>query len=132
MRILNIHDLGETGKNACYGELIKYWSENKIVYRTYDLAENDSDLILLDGMASGPFDLIVGTGFGGVLALLLGRATGVRAVLINPMYLIQRYLSAELSECKWGVHGSLGSADIAEFEVYDRLNGYLGRMAKDC
>lgn len=43
MRILNIHDLGETGKNACYGELIKYWSENKIVYRTYDLAENDSD-----------------------------------------------------------------------------------------
>lgn len=121
MRILSIHDLGETGKNACYGELIKHRPENKIVSHAYDLAENDPALILFDSMASGPYDLIVGTGFGGVLALLLGRATGVRTVLINPMHPIQRYLPTEHPGYKYGVHGSLGLADIAGFEVYDQL-----------
>ena len=53
-------------------------------------------------MASGPYDLIVGIGFGGVLTLLFGMATGVRVALINPMYPIQRYLPIELPGYKYG------------------------------
>ena len=102
MRILNFHDLGEDGTNACYKELIKYWDSKQIVSRTYDLATKDPAAILLDGMSAGPFDLIVGTGFGGVLALLAGRATGVRTVLVNPMCPIKRYLPAELPDYEYG------------------------------
>ncbi len=102
MRILNIHDLGQDGENTCYNELLKYWSERQIISFKYDLAEEDPASILLDSMASGPYDLIVGTGFGGVLALLAGRATGVRTVLVNPMYPIQQYLPTELPDYDYG------------------------------
>lgn len=102
MKILNFHDLGENGENACCSELLKYWPEEQIVSRTYDLDTEDPAAILLDSMVLGPYDLIVGTGFGGVLALLAGRATGVRTVLVNPMYPIQRYLPAELPDYKYG------------------------------
>ena len=103
MRILNIHDLGQDGENTCYNELLKYWSKKQIISDTYDLAEEDPAAILLDSMASGPYDLIVGTGFGGVLALLAGRATGARTVLVNPMYPIQQYLPTELPDYDYGV-----------------------------
>ncbi len=102
MNILNFHDLGEDGKNGCYNELLKYWSKEQIVSRTYDLATENPASVLLDSMSSGPYDLIVGTGFGGVLALLAGRATGVRTVLVNPMYPIRRYLPAELPDYEYG------------------------------
>ena len=102
MRILNFHDLGEDGNNACYKELIKYWDSKQIVSHTYDLATENPAAILLDSMVYGPYDLIVGTGFGGVLALLAGRATGVRTVLVNPMCPIQRYLPAELPNYEYG------------------------------
>lgn len=102
MRILNIHDLGEDGRNTCYNELLKYWDSKQIISRTYDLATKDPAAILLDSMANGPYDLIVGAGFGGVLALLAGRATGVRTVLVNPMYPIQRYLPVELPDYEYG------------------------------
>ena len=102
MRILNFHDLGEDGSNACYNELLRYWPKGQIISRTYDLAGRDPASILLDSMASGPYDLIVGTGFGGVLALLAGRATGVRTVLVNPMCPIQRYLPVELPDYEYG------------------------------
>lgn len=101
MKILNFHDLGENGENACYNELLKYWSSRQIVSETYDLDAEDPAAILLDSMVLGPYDLIVGTGFGGVLALLAGRATGVRTVLVNPMFPIQRYLPEVLPDYEY-------------------------------
>ena len=102
MKILNIHDLGQDGKNICYNELLKYWTARQVVSRTYNLAEENPASVLLDCMTSGPYDLIVGTGFGGVLALLAGRATGVRTILVNPMYPIQQYLPTELPDYDHG------------------------------
>lgn len=96
MRILNFHDLGEDGNNICYRELIKYWADKQVDSETHDYAAEDPNAILLKSMLSGPYDLVVGTGFGGVLALIVGRATGVRTVLVNPMYPIGRYLPTEL------------------------------------
>lgn len=100
--ILNFHDLGEGGENDCYRELLKYWPRRQVVSLTYDLEREDPAAILFDSMAHGPFELIVGTGFGGVLALLAGRATGARTVLVNPMYPIRRYLPSELPDYGYG------------------------------
>ena len=96
MRILNFHDLGEGGENTCYRELLKYWADKQIDSRTHDYAAEDPNAILLESMLPGPYDLVVGTGFGGVLALIVGRATGVRTILVNPMCPIGRYLPTEL------------------------------------
>ena len=100
--VLNFHDLGEGGENDCYRELLKYWPRRQVVSLTYDLEREDPAAILFDSMAHGPFELIVGTGFGGVLALLAGRATGARTVLVNPMYPIRRYLPSELPDYGYG------------------------------
>ena len=47
------------------------------------------------------YDLIVGHGFGGVLALYIGRATNVKTILINPAYPASRYWSYDLADYEY-------------------------------
>ena len=102
MRVLNIHDIGEDGHNQCYEELLEYFPKEQITSPTHNLAEDDPAEIMLHAMLHGPYDLIVGKGFGAILALIIGRSTATKTVLLNPMYPIRRYLPTDLPEYKHG------------------------------
>lgn len=95
MRILNFPDVGEEPESACYRELLKHFPEEQVGTVRRSLTETEPNKLLMSCIADGPFDLIVGLGFGAVFALLAGRATGSRTVLVNPLCPVQRYLPVE-------------------------------------
>lgn len=87
--ILNLCDINDEAENTYYKELLKYYSEDCIYSRGYDPNEHPGEFLIR--MMNSKFDMIVGHGFGGLLALIIGRATGTKTILINPMYPASRY-----------------------------------------
>lgn len=99
MEILNLCDINDEAKNIYYKELLKYFPEDQIVSYGYDPKVHPGELIL--SLMGIKYDLIVGHGFGGLLALVIGRATGTKTILINPMYPASRYWSAFLPDYEY-------------------------------
>ena len=91
MNILNFCDINDECENLYYNELLKYYDENDISTIKYDLKVNPAEYLL--DLMNEKYDLIVGHGFGGLLALVIGRVTGTKTILINPMYPASRYWS---------------------------------------
>ena len=91
MNILNFCDINDEAKNLYYNELLKYYDENDILTLKYDPKVNPAEYLL--DLMNEKYDLIVGHGFGGLLALVIGRVTGTKTILINPMYPASRYWS---------------------------------------
>ena len=87
--ILNLCDVNDEHENIYHKELLKYFSEDCIYSPEYDPKMHPGELLLK--LMNDKYDLIVGHGFGGLLALIMGRATGAKAILINPMYPASRY-----------------------------------------
>ena len=87
--ILNLCDINDEAENIYYKELLKYYSEDCIYSRGYDPKEHPGEFLIR--MMNSKFDMIVGHGFGGLLALIIGRVTGTKTILINPMYPASRY-----------------------------------------
>lgn len=99
MEILNLCDINDEAKNIYYKELLKYFPENQIVSYGYDPKVHPGEFIL--SLMGIKYDLIVGHGFGGLLALVIGRATGTKTILINPMYPASRYWSEFLPDYEY-------------------------------
>jgi hypothetical protein len=89
--ILNISDINDEYKNLYYEELLKCFSKDQIYSYGYDPEEHPGEFLIQQ--INNKYDLIVGHGFGGLLALIIGRATGAKTILINPMYPASRYWS---------------------------------------
>ena len=87
--ILNLCDVNDEHENIYHKELLKYFSEDCIYSPEYDPKMHPGELLLK--LMNDKYDLIVGHGFGGLLALIMGRATGAKTILINPMYPASRY-----------------------------------------
>ncbi len=106
MRILYIADLGEDIKkskadpDSLYGQLLKNCQdgETRLEIIADDLATTDPAHILAKCLLNGTPDLIVGQGFAAVFALLIGRATQSRTILLNPKYPAYRYLPYEIPD----------------------------------
>ena len=99
MNILNLCDINDEAENIYHKELLKYFAEAQIDSIKYDPTVNPAEFLL--DMICEKYDLIVGHGFGGLLALVVGRATGVRTILINPMYPASRYWSELLPDYEY-------------------------------
>lgn len=89
MLILNLCDINDDAENIYYKELLKYFTKNQIFSHKCDYSAHPGELIL--GLMRNKYDLIIGHGFGGLLALVIGRITGAKTILINPMYPASRY-----------------------------------------
>ncbi len=117
MLILNLCDINDDAENIYHKELLKYYSKGEIRSYKYDPTEHPGEFLLK--LMCAKYDLIVGHGFGGLLALIIGRATGIKTILINPMYPANRYWqefypdyeyksfiwSISDSEICWDTHG---------------------------
>lgn len=99
MEILNLCDINDETKNIYYKELLKYFPEDQIVSYGYDPKVHPGEFIL--SLMGIKYDLIVGHGFGGLLALVIGRVIGAKSILINPMYPASRYWSAFLPDYEY-------------------------------
>ena len=100
MSILNISDYKDEKENIYYKELQKcFGADTSIVSVVFEKDRNPAEL-LVDLMTES-WELIVGHGFGGVLALYIGRATNVKTILINPAYPASRYWSYDLNDYEY-------------------------------
>ena len=99
MNILNLCDINDEAKNIYHEELLKYFNEDQVDSIKYDPKVNPAEFIL--DQINSKYDLIVGHGFGGLLAVAIGRATGARTILINPMYPAARYWSDLLPDYEY-------------------------------
>ena len=100
MSILNISDYKDEKENIYYKELQKcFGADTSIVSVAFEKDRNLAELLL--GLMAERWDLIVGHGFGGVLALYIGRATNVKTILINPAYPASRYWSYDLTDYEY-------------------------------
>ena len=88
--ILYLCDINDEPKNIYYEELLKYYPQEWIACG-YDPKRHPGESLLAH--MTTKYDLVVGHGFGGLLALIVGRATGAKTILINPMYPASRYWS---------------------------------------
>lgn len=94
MRVINFHDLNEKSENRYDHELLKYFSSDQIDTVEYDLSDNPAELLLHYGTDRyDHYDLIVGAGFGAILAIMFSRMKDnrIKTVLINPMYPFSKY-----------------------------------------
>ncbi len=90
--ILNISDYKDEKENIYYKELKKcLGSDKRILSIVFEKDKNPAELLLQ--LMTMTFDLIVGHGFGGVLALYIGWVKKVKTILINPAYPASRYWS---------------------------------------
>ena len=87
--ILNLCDINDEHENLYYKELLKYFSEDSVFTLAYNIEGHPAQLLL--ELINAKYELIIGHGFGGLLALIIGRATGAKTILINPMYPASRY-----------------------------------------
>lgn len=81
-----------------YQELKKFHPRTWINTIYADLSTIAPSQLILKQVKNGPYDLIVGNGFGGVHAAILGRTFGCRTILINPLYPIYKYIDAVIPE----------------------------------
>ena len=103
MNILNLCDINDKTENIYHEELTKYYEDGWINSRKFDTEENPSEFLLnlISDHMRFRYDLIVGHGFGGLLALIIGRITGVKTILINPMYPASRYWTEFLPDYEY-------------------------------
>ena len=103
MNILNLCDINDKTENIYHEELTKYYEDGWINSRKFDTEENPSEFLLnlISDHMRFRYDLIVGHGFGGLLALIIGRITGVKTILINPMYPASRYWNEFLPDYEY-------------------------------
>ncbi len=87
--ILNLCDINEERENLYYKELLKYYSEDRVLTLACNSEAHPAELLF--DLVNAKHELIIGHGFGGLLALIIGRATGAKTILINPMYPASRY-----------------------------------------
>ena len=100
MSILNICDYKDEKENIYYKELQKcFGSRTHIDSVVFEKDKNPAELLMQ--LMTERYDLIVGHGFGGVLALYIGRATNVKTILINPTYPASRYWSDDLADYEY-------------------------------
>ncbi|MBO4616185.1 MAG: hypothetical protein J5717_02425 [Lachnospiraceae bacterium] len=100
MSILNICDYKDEKENNYYKELQKcFGSRTHIDSVVFEKDKNPAELLMK--LMTERYDLIVGHGFGGVLALYIGRATNVKTILINPAYPASRYWSDDLADYEY-------------------------------
>ena len=77
MSILNICDYKDEKENIYYKELQKCFGVNADINSVvFEKGKNPAELLMQ--LMTERYDLIVGHGFGGVLALYIGRATNVK------------------------------------------------------
>ncbi len=104
MNVINFHDINESGENRYYRELLKRFPEEQITVAEYDPYDNPADILFrFAADRYGHYDLIVGAGFGAVLALMFSRMKDdrIRTVLINPMYPFSKYSAEALPGYKY-------------------------------
>lgn len=100
MSILNICDYNDEKENIYYKELEKcFGEETYIISVVFEKDKNPAELLMR--LMTERYDLIVGHGFGGVLALYIGLATNVKTILINPAYPASRYWSDDLADYEY-------------------------------
>ena len=100
MSILNISDYKDEKENIYFKELQKcFGTKTQIVSVVFEKDKNPAELLMQ--LMTEKYDLIVGHGFGGVLALYIGRATNVKTILINPAYPASRYWSDDLADYQY-------------------------------
>ncbi|WP_028236247.1 YqiA/YcfP family alpha/beta fold hydrolase [Pseudobutyrivibrio sp. MD2005] len=99
MLILNLCDYKDDSKNIYYNELLKYFDNTMIDSIPFDINSNPAEILI--SIMTQNYDLIVGHGFGGVLAVYLGMVTKTRTILINPSYPASRYWNNQLSNYKY-------------------------------
>ena len=100
MSILNICDYKDEKENIYYKELQKcFGAKTHIISVVFEKDKNPAELLMQ--LMTERYDLIVGHGFGGVLALYIGRATNVKTILINPAYPASRYWSDDLADYEY-------------------------------
>lgn len=100
MSILNICDYRDEKENIYYKELQKcFGAKTHIISVVFEKDKNPAELLMQ--LMTKRYDLIVGHGFGGVLALYIGRATNVKTILINPAYPASRYWSDDLADYEY-------------------------------
>ncbi len=100
MFILNICDYKDKKENIYYKELQKCFGSNTVIVSVaFEKDKNPAELLI--ELMTEPYDLIVGHGFGGALALYIGRATKVKTILINPAYPASRYWSDDLADYEY-------------------------------
>ena len=98
MSILNICDYKDEKENIYYKELQKcFGAKTHIISVVFEKDKNPAELLMQ--LMTERYDLIVGHGFGGVLALYIGRATNVKTILINPAYPASRYCGKNTGVC---------------------------------
>ena len=125
MKVLYIPDLHtdrkalEEGKDIVYQQLMKSIAQSdihtRINGRGFEWEHDDPRHILLDMMLDGPYDLVVGKGFGSVFAVIVGQHLQCRAILVNPMYPIKRYLPYEIPDYRESYADSLASLEFSKF-----------------
>lgn len=100
MSILNICDYIDEKENIYYKELQKcFGAKTHIISVVFEKDKNPAELLMQ--LMTERYDLIVGHGFGGVLALYIGRVTNVKTILINPAYPASRYWSDDLGDYEY-------------------------------
>lgn len=100
MSILNICDYKDEKENIYYKELQKcFGAKTHIISVVFEKDKNPAELLMR--LMTERYDLIVGHGFGGVLALYIGLATNVKTILINPAYPASRYWSDDLADYEY-------------------------------
>lgn len=100
MSILNICDYKDEKENIYYKEIKKCFGMNTtIISIVFEKDKNPSELLL--NLITETYDLIVGHGFGAVLALYIGRVTKVKTILINPAYPASRYWPDNLADYEY-------------------------------
>ncbi len=130
MSILNICDYKDEKENIYYKELQKCFGTNThIVSIAFEKDKNPAELLMQ--LMTETYDLIVGHGFGSLLALYIGRATKVKTILINPAYPASRYWSDDLADYEYKALIEKNTEDVicwaSELETIKNVYMILGR-----
>lgn len=92
MKILYLHDFGESARDQHYEVLHKLFPEADITTEEIDYTEKPILDLIFDLECIRDADYIIGIGYGGFLAYLSGIVNNIATVLINPYTPIETYL----------------------------------------
>lgn len=132
MNIINFPDYNEHTKNRYYDELLKYFDKDEVESVKYSLEDNPAEVLLkYSADRFRHYDLIVGCGFGAILAIAYSRMKDdrIRTILINPMYPLHKYLKEEMAKYKYHeMFTRLAYQDICwNKKIVDKTYLILGR-----
>ena len=132
MNIINFPDYNEHTKNRYYDELLKYFDKDEVESVKYSLEDNPAEVLLkYSADRFRHYDLIVGCGFGAILAIAYSRMKDdrIKTILINPMYPLHKYLKEEMAKYKYHeMFTRLAYQDICwNKKIVDKTYLILGR-----